>query len=544
MKTVLSKQIKSRYIPLISLSLLALVFTSSDLYSQTSNKDKPCEYRTFNMKVNSGVSANEVLSQLSNICNFSLVFSDSPSKDIANQPQYGTYIQDKTLFEVFDILAGSNNLNYEYKNSVLKLSALETKSFKVDYITSIRQGTATMSASVSVMPKEDGTSNSGSSNSGSSSDSSSDKSDNEIKVKEEFDFWKTVDAEIQAVVNSGRESYVAQPPIINSRAGLVTITATKNQLDRVEEYFNTLKQRLLKQVMIDVTILSVELNDDNRMGIDWSKFQLGFFSNSIANIFGINTGSTWTSTSTQGGSSTLGNNGPATNGGTLGSSGHIDSRDIGKIVAFDAGITFSLDGVFNFLKEKGKTSVVSSPKILTLNNQQALITVGDTINYQTRETTTNAASSSNVISEDITNYSIFIGILLNLLPTVSDDNKIMLRINPSISDFKYPEDNQKQTEARTIAPDTTEKKLSTVVNVRSGDTIVLGGLITNSVAYTNKGVPLLGDIPLLGYAFKYAGDITTTKELVFVITPRIIGDDTSSISMESLSDLGYKELVK
>jgi general secretion pathway protein D len=251
------------------------------------------------------------------------------------------------------------------------------------------------------------------------------------------------------------------------------------------------------------------------MGIDWSKFQLGFFADSLSGIFGINSDS---------------------------SSSRLRSSDVDKVVKFDASVTFSIDGVFDFLKDKGRTSVVSSPKILTLNNQQALITVGDTINYQTLESTTDTGGSGNTLSQTVNNYSLFVGILLNILPTVSDDNKIMLRINPSLSDFKYSEDNQKQSEPRRIAPDTTEKKLSTVVNVKSGDTIVLGGLITNSVSYTNRGVPVLSSIPLLGYAFKYAGDATTTKELVFVITPRVIGEDMSSVSLDSLSDLGYSHI--
>ncbi|MDR2635607.1 MAG: pilus (MSHA type) biogenesis protein MshL [Campylobacteraceae bacterium] len=474
----------------------------------------------------------EVLSQLSELCDFSVVFADAPAIEIANQPLFGTNIKDKSLFETLDILLASNNLNYEYKNSVLKLAALETKSFKVDYITSIRQGTATMSASVSVAPQE----------AGAGASEAADKADNSITVKEEFDFWKTIDAEVQAVVNTGREIYVAKPPIINAKAGLVTITATKEQLKRAEDYFDALKKRLLKQVLIDVTILSVDLNDDNRMGIDWSKFQLGFLADAASDIVGINTGSAWSNGNWNFGTVSPGNVKETTKG----NSGHIDANDIGKLVAFNAGVSFSLEGVFDFLKERGKTNVVSNPKVLTLNNQQALITVGDTINYQTTDTTSNAGSGNgNVISEEITNYSVFIGILLNLLPTVSDDNNIMLRINPSISDFKYVEDNQKQVTPRRIAPDTTEKKLSTVVNVKNGDTIVLGGLITNSVVHTDKGVPVLRSIPLLGYAFKYAGEETQTKELVFIITPKIIGEeDTSAISAKSLNDLGYKSLGK
>ncbi|MDR1555092.1 MAG: pilus (MSHA type) biogenesis protein MshL [Campylobacteraceae bacterium] len=539
MKIASLQSIKSSVVLTASVALCALVFSPSSLLAQTAQDKKGCEYRTLNMKINPEVKISEVLAQLSEKCDFSIVFVDAPAIEIANQPLYGTNIKNKSLFETLDILVTSNNLDYEYKNSVLKISALTTKSFKIDYITSVRQGTATMSASVNSAPRQVS----------SGGEMSVDRSDNEIIVKEEFDFWNTINAEVQAILNTGKELYTAKEPIINSRAGLITITATKDQLKRIEEYFDTLKQRLSKQVLIDVTILSVELNDDNRMGIDWSKFQLGFFGESIAAAAGINSGAAWSYA--PGTPSTnypyypnMGRSGG--NGITVSNSGTMNT---GGIIAFGGGVQLSLDGMFNFLKDKGKTSVVSNPKVLTLNNQQALITVGDTINYQTRSTTVTSSTTATT-SEDITNYSLFVGILLNILPTISEDNNIMLRINPSLSDFKYREDDIRYAYSdgtaipRTIAPDTVDKKLSTVVNVKSGDTIILGGLITNNVLQVNKGVPILRSIPILGYAFKYAGEETRTKELIFIITPKVIGEDTSDISLESLKDLGYSNILE
>ena len=97
--------------------------------------------------------------------------------------------------------------------------------------------------------------------------------------------------------------------------------------------------------------------------------------------------------------------------------------------------------MINFLETKGKTKVVSSPKVTTMNNQPAIISVGDTINYILTKTTNSDLSTST--SEDQEQYSVFIGILLNILPEISDDNRVMLRINPSLSTFKYGEDNAK-----------------------------------------------------------------------------------------------------
>lgn len=200
-------------------------------------------------------------------------------------------------------------------------------------------------------------------------------------------------------------------------------------------------------------------------------------------------------------------------------------------------------GVLNFLETKGRTKVVSSPKIMTMNNHNALITVGDNINYRVQEDTTNTNTQTAVSNTTYTQYSIFIGILLNLLPEVSDDGRIMLRINPSLSSFKYGDDNRRQANIREIAPDTLQKKLSTVVQVNSGDTIILGGLIGETKGKDNTSVPVLGDIPLFGNLFKSTKDSVSTTELIFIITPKVINNETPKQIRNSLKELGFSESV-
>ena len=209
---------------------------------------------------------------------------------------------------------------------------------------------------------------------------------------------------------------------------------------------------------------------------------------------------------------------------------------IGEIVLIE-------DLIENFLETNGKTKVISSPKITTLNNQQALISVGDNINYRVLEESQNNNALNGRTTTTFKQYSVFIGILLNILPEVSDDNKIMLRINPSLSSFKYSEDDSKQTGTREIAPDTIQKKLSTVVQVNSGDTIVLGGLIGQKKGKENTKVPLLGDIPVLGHAFKSTKDDIKTTELVFIITPRIVDMSNATPINQSLKDLGFSRSI-
>jgi len=465
---------------LIIICIVCLISIEAMANSKT---DKSCEYRVFNIGVKESVSIKEVINQLSGVCNFSVAIKDPQASNLINTDLTGVNIKNSTLYEVFNLLLEEHNLNYEYQNNILRITALETKTFRLDYITSVRQGTAIMNASVSAIPVEEGDLR-----------DTATVSENEIRVMEEFNFWETLDAELSAILNNGLEDYLAPSPIINHKAGLITITGTKSQLNRVETYLEDLKSRLHKQVMIDVSVISVALDERQTTGIDWSKFRLGINLDQNGNPRSPST-ATFQNTSND----VLNNY----------------SKDINK--------------------SNGDTKILSNPKVITMNNQQALITVGDNINYRIQEDTSSTEGDN--ISVTYNNYSIFIGVLLNLLPEISDNNEIMLRINPSISSFKYDEDDSKQD--RFMAPDTTEKKLSTVTKVNSGDTIILGGLIENQNGVKNTKIPVIGDIPLLGNVFRSSANTFQSTELVFVITPYII--DRESSHVQTLKDLGFSK---
>ena len=454
------------------------IFTALTLSSLSASS---CDNRVFNLKINEQVTVQEVLTQLSDMCHFSIVSKDQ--------------------------LLSEKDMSYTFSQDVLKISSLQTKTFKIDYITSIREGTAITKASVDSAPAEVGQDKDD--QAAGEIGAGGGKLDNIIKTTEKFDFWEKLDTEIKAILNNTTESIVAPDPVINANAGLVTVTGTAAQLKRVSEYIKDIQERLKKQVVIDVSIISVELANSYTKGVDWSKFNIGFKTGLYNRP--VTTGVTETV-----GQDANGN--PTT---TL-------SRTYGLIPAND--LFWS--------------KIVSSPKITTLNNQQALISVGDNVNYRVQEESQNNNSLNGKTTITYKQYSVFIGILLNILPEVSDDNKIMLRINPSLSSFKYTEDDTRQSTAiREIAPDTIQKKLSTVVQVNSGDTIVLGGLIAQSKGKDNTKVPFLGDIPVLGNAFKSTKDSLRTTELVFIITPRIVDISNPTPINQSLKDLGFSRSI-
>ena len=464
-----------------------------------------CKYRAFNIKVLDDITTKELLSQLSLDCGFTVLAKDKIAKAKISEKLNGINIKNMSLTEIFDILLKDNNLVYTYENNVLKIKGIETKTFKIDYITSDRSGKAVLNASVQ------------SSNSDSGSSAASD--ENQITTSESFNFWKDISKQILSIANAGSENYTVKEPIVNQNAGLITVTGTSAQLKRVENYLNDIKSRLDKEVLIDVSIISVILDKSHSSGVDWTQFALA-----VNNPTGS-------------GVPTLSGAAIGTNTGKFNASGNrILHLGWNNAFSFSNTISFTMNGLMNFLKTQGYSKVISNPKILTLNNQQALITIGDNINYRIPETAP-ANTGGSITTTSFNNESIFVGILLNIMPQISDNGEIMLRINPSISSFKYAEDNIKQSQPREIAPDTTEKKLSTVVRVKNGDTIILGGLIGKSKNIAKNGVPGLKELPILGNLFKSESLTNSVSELIFIITPRIVNHkDHSNIS---LKELGY-----
>jgi general secretion pathway protein D len=246
--------------------------------------------------------------------------------------------------------------------------------------------------------------------------------------------------------------------------------------------------------MIDVRIYEVHLTKENKTGINWSQFSLSLSSQSTplhaANIVG---------------------------------SSSIFSRS-----------AFNVAGLLNFLATQGNVNSVSNPKIVALNNQKAIISVGDTINYSALTKASYVDKNGNTQPAEYSNESEFIGILLDITPEISEKGNIILRINPTVSAFR----DQTQLEdpnRKGLPPDTSENKMSTVVRIKDGDTLVLGGLITNQNSFQENGIPLLKEIPVVKYLFSSKSQVSDKVELVFVVTPHIVKQDKKI----TIKDLGY-----
>lgn len=490
-----------------------------------------CTYELFNISSVKGTSIGEFVDQLSDECGMSVIVTDEQAETVLKKPMNKTFLKNLTLNEVLDLIIKENNLQYTLTNNILKISYLTTKTYNIDYIISQRIGTGsaniTLSSntSSSTGSANSSTNTSGTSSSGvTSSGGASSESGIKITSSDEVQFWEKLDKELESVLNRPEDLYKATIPMINKSAGLVTVTGTGSQLKRLDSYLDDLQKKMQTQVLIDVKMYSVIFSDASSTGIDWSQLyalqnvKLGFDYVSKNNLIEFE-------------------NEPDLLGTT--SFKTMGKQAVNNAHAFQLSAKGSLNEVIKFLKTQGDVYSISNPKVLTLNNQPALITAGTELFYKTIQSSTLAGGSTGTTSETEVISSVFSGVLLDITPEISKDGSITLRINPSISETASEIATDNST--RTMPPDLSRRQMSSVINVKDGNRVILGGLINTKNVQDDNKVPLLGDIPVLGYLFKREGMSKRSEEIVIIIEPHIIKKEKDSLS---LGDLGYTRLGK
>ncbi|NLO91935.1 MAG: hypothetical protein GX410_08115 [Elusimicrobia bacterium] len=277
------------------------------------------------------------------------------------------------------------------------------------------------------------------------------------------------------------------------------------------------------QVLIEAKIVEVNLSNSFNLGIQWSAYGGGASGNGY-NFFG--SGSTSNQSTTIGAAPTgvvVPYDGsqttylPLPNNPKSGGTGVTFPTTAGELTfgAFRFGrVTGSmfLDATLSAAEQKGKAKVLSDPKVATVNNKEANINITTQIPYITTETT----NSNPPISKTVVTY-ITTGIQLTVTPRVNDDGTITMLINPSVSQVSAT-----VAPAEGGAPGVDTRNAKTIVMTRDGDTVAIGGLIYDSMSDILYKVPLLGDIPLLGWFFKKKSNSRQRIELLIFVTPKII----------------------
>ncbi|PAF42385.1 hypothetical protein BJI48_07020 [Helicobacter sp. 11S02596-1] len=475
-----------------------------------------CNDKTFDIATAEDSSIREVIEEIANECYFSLIYADSKTKEILDDQKPVLNLKAHKLESILQIITDGADLSYEIKKRHIKIKRLITKTFNIDYVATARVG----SSNTDVIFSQDTQNNLYQTPSLMSLQNQTDahqramaigseqtklnvgRSGTKIYSIDELNFWGELENELVAITYRPGDSN--QPPksgtkstiVINKGAGLVTITASPSQIQRVQDYIDILKEKMQAQVLIDVNILTISHNNIDTAGVNWGEiYNLGIkgsgdgnnlvtFQNSGAN-YGIN----------------------------------IFSQDL------------TLGKILEFLHHYGKVSSVSNPKVLTLNNQPAIISVGNVLRYTQNLVYQNSTNTAVIQNTGEQFPTVFSGVLLDVTPSISK-GYVILKINPSITKAKDAAI-ENQPNALKSPPNLSTNQLSSIVKLQDNQKVILGGLIHKTQSIVEKKLPILGYIPLLKYFFSYKKDLKQTQEIIIVITPKIITPTSFP------SDLGY-----
>ncbi len=205
--------------------------------------------------------------------------------------------------------------------------------------------------------------------------------------------------------------------------------------------------------------------------------------------------------------------------GLVASSGTSAAGLAGLTLGFGAATGSVLDfvGLVRALASDANNNILSTPSLVTLDNQEAEIIVGENVPFVTGQYSSAAGATAGTANPFQTIERQDIGLTLRVKPQINEGNTIKMEIHQEVSNVK----SSSQSSADIT---TTKRSINTTVMVEDGQTIVLGGLISDTQRDTNEKVPLLGDIPLLGQLFQYRKTATVKQNLMVFIHPTILRD--------------------
>ncbi|WP_064044671.1 MULTISPECIES: pilus (MSHA type) biogenesis protein MshL [Methylomonas] len=426
---------------------------------------------------------------------------------------------------------------YDYSKTdigyIIYPATLQTKIFKIDRIDLLREGssnTRVSSGQISNGSRRSNTYNQASQNSNPNNPNSNAPnnatSGSWITTSSKTDFWEELQQSLSAVAdvtptaeNAGElhNPQTGTKVVINKQTGIVVVRANPSQMREVEKLITTTQGQIARQVVIEAKILEIILDDKHQDGVNWANVM-----HNAKNAF-------------------LSSVNPLPMAASVTSQVFTIGVHSGDFYAF-----------IELMEGQGKTNILSSPRISTLNNQKAVIKVGQDEYFITDIASNNSLSAAtNTVTQDITWTPFFSGIALDVTPQIGDTNNITLHIHPSITRV------ENQTKKFTINDQPNElpmalntvRESDSIVHAESGQIIVIGGLMQENREENKQGVSLLSRIPYLGNAFRENQGTGRKSELVILLKPTIISnsqDWTAPIedSRERMQQLERKQLWK
>lgn len=301
---------------------------------------------------------------------------------------------------------------------------------------------------------------------------------------------------------------------------MVVVRAMPHELRAIEKFINKTQTFVQRQVIIEAKIIEVELNERFQTGINWAALNASGRNSFLA-------GQT-------GGGSIFGGSGVTS---IAGNTGELNPSALSQLSgtatnAFGGMFSLALNVGSNFtafielLKTQGDVQVLSSPQVSTVNNQKAVIKVGKDEFFITdvrSNTSTSTAVSSTQSNVQLTPF--FSGVALDVIPQISEDGDIILHVHPTVSTVTEKTKNISTSSSTTLSVPlaiSSIRESDSIVRAKSGQVVIIGGLMQNSIEQRVSKIPLLGDLPLIGGLFRHTQDISKKSELVILLKPIIV----------------------
>jgi general secretion pathway protein D len=434
---------------------------------------------------------------------------------------------DQTLTQILDRIANQVDLRYVINGDTVLISADEPyfRTYNVGYVNLSRDVETNVNVAVQVATTGEGSADTGSSSSSSGGDNTS---QTRLKSTSYNRFWETLNGNILAIIgdpSGNRDNRESGNVVVNAEAGLINVRTTARNHELVQNFVDRVLRNARRQVMIEATIVEVTLNDQYQAGVDWRVLldddKSGFGANS--DLLGSVTD------------------------GVIDSAissfvfGYADPNNNGR----------AIDVTVRLLREFGDTKVLSSPRMMALNNQTAMLKVVEELIYfdievENRDGTDQSAGRT-FVDTDV--KSVPVGLVMAVTPQISDNSEITLTIRPSISEKigdaidPAPQLNNNLTAAgetiSNLVPVIRVREMESVLRLNNGQIAVLGGLMQDSIQTADRSVPGLSKIPFLGEMFFDTQETSSKKtELVIFLRPVVINDPSLETDLK-----GYEQFL-
>ncbi|WP_018953476.1 pilus (MSHA type) biogenesis protein MshL [Thioalkalivibrio sulfidiphilus] len=340
-----------------------------------------------------------------------------------------------------------------------------------------------------------------------------------VRTETASDFWNELDFALRSIVGDGEGRSV----VVTPQSNLVVVRGLPSELREVEAYLADVQGNMNRQVILEAKIVEVVLSDGFQAGINWAA--LGRPRSDSELLFGQT-----------GGGTIFGETGRSD---IAGQTGNLDPNNLDPV---NNALTSAFGGVFSvaarvgdftafieLLETQGEVQVLSSPRVSTVNNQKAVIKVGADEFFVTDISSTTVVGTAATTSPNVTLTPFFSGIALDVTPQISREGDVILHIHPTVSEVTEQSKNLSlggDTQSVPLALSTVRESDS-IVRARSGQIVVIGGLMTETSRDRQANTPVLGRIPVVGNLFRHTQRSSRKTELVILLRPVVVDRDSA-----------------